>query len=891
MRLIAARLERVRQHRLLELNFAPGFTLIGGPNEAGKSTVVEALHKTLFLKATASGRGVEELRSLTHGGLPEVELRFEAAGLQWLLRKRFAGAGGTCQLSSDGGDTLQGSAAETRLASLLQVPGPVEGRRIAQLPLRWAHLWVRQGEAGSDLLAAGGESYDLALLVQQLQGNGNPEEALRATATALESPLDRKVQTLLQQRLDEQLTATGKVRAGSPLALAQTREAEALNALHRGQARLAELEAAMVQLAQISDRLAAIEQQEQALNQLQRLQSEAEPLRQRLQQLLSVQRQQQALQQQRQADQAQHDRLQQQLQQHRLRLEQLEHATAAGRSRRQALERSSKTLAQQQERVSALLDLAALEREQDQLLAHKSRFDALQQQASAIKDQLQQLPAISGAQVRELRQAEQQLAQAEARCQGMATQVELLASTAPVSLDGRPLAVGQPERLDHAAELSLDGGRTRLLISPGGGQAMDTAVAQRQQAQSRLQTLQQQLGQSSSDAAESLAQQRLVLESELANLRKAAATIPWARLDAQLADLEPRRQRLMRALAALGPDARPSSNGLELAALEAEQDTLRQEQQDLAQQQIRQDAELETTARERDQLLQSQGQQQAEAGRLAGSLSANAQQLEQLERAHGSSQQLEQTLGQLREQVERLSEQLAAVESPLQPGGSDPGQTLRLLAAEKETLLTGRGHQEQICRSLGAGDPTAEVELLQAAWEQSQTERQSLERSTAALQLLLQAFATAQQQAANRYCLPLQQALQGYLDALALPAAAAAALQFSPQQGISALQLQQGAVRFDFGQLSGGMREQLNTALRLALADVLLGAYDGCLPLVLDDAFSNSDPTRRAGLLRMLERGVQRGVQVLLFSCTPADFAALAATPGRQLNLPTGHGH
>ena len=873
MRLIAARLERVRQHRLLELSFAPGFTLIGGPNEAGKSTVVEALHKTLFLKATASGRGVEELRSLTHGGLPEVELRFEAAGVQWLLRKRFAGTGGTCQLSSDGGDTLQGSAAETRLAALLQVPGPVEGRRIAQLPLRWAHLWVRQGEAGSDLLAAGGESYDLALLVQQLQGAGSTQDALRATATALESPRDRQVQALLQQRLDQQLTATGKVRAGSPLALAQTREAEALDALHRSQARLSELEAAMVQLAQIGDRLAAIVLQEQALSQLQQLQ-----------QLQAVQRQQQVLQQQRQADQAQLERLQQQLQQHQLQLGQLDHAASAGRTRRQALERSSKDLAQQQQHVAAQLDLAALEREQDQLQAHKSRFEALQQQASAIKEHLQQLPAISGDQVRELRQAEQQLAQAQARCQGMATQVELLASPAPVSLDGRPLERAQPQRLDHAAELSLDGGRTRLLISPGGGQAMEAAVAQRQQAQGRLQALQQQLGQSSSEAAESVAQQRLVLESELANLRKAAATIPWARLDAQLADLGPRRQRLTRALAALGQDATASAAAPDLAALEAHQDTLRQELQTLARQQAQLEQDNDATAREREQLIQRQGQHQAEAGRLSGALSATAQQLDQLERTHGS-------LGQLQERLEHLSAQLAAVASSLQPGGGEPEQALRLLAAEKETLLTRRGQQEQICRSLGASDPSAEVELLQAAWEQTRAERQTLERSTAALQLLLQAFDAAQQQAADHYCLPLQRALQGYLEALALPAAAAAALQFSPQQGISALQLQQGAVRFDFGQLSGGMREQLNTALRLALAEVLLGAYDGCLPLVLDDAFSNSDPARRGGLLRMLERGVQRGVQVLLFSCIPADFAPLAAAPGQHLSLGAADGH
>ncbi|MFZ9229387.1 MAG: AAA family ATPase, partial [Prochlorococcaceae cyanobacterium] len=240
MQLISARLERVRQHRLLELRFARGFSLIAGANETGKSTVVDALHKALFLKATATGRGIEELRSLTHGGLPEVELRFAAAGSTWLLRKRFAGSGGTCQLSPENGPTLLGQTAETKLAELLQVSGPIEGRRIAQLPLRWAHLWVRQGEAGDDPLAGGGEAYDLAQLVQQLQQRGG-QAAAGATAAALESPLDRQVQQQLQQQLDLQLTSTGKVRAGSPLAASQQRESEARSALSQAELRLAEL--------------------------------------------------------------------------------------------------------------------------------------------------------------------------------------------------------------------------------------------------------------------------------------------------------------------------------------------------------------------------------------------------------------------------------------------------------------------------------------------------------------------------------------------------------------------------------------------------------------------------------------------------------------------------
>ena len=63
MRLLNCQLQNVRLHGDLELNFSPRITLIGGPNESGKSTLVEALHRALFLKASATGAPVEALQS------------------------------------------------------------------------------------------------------------------------------------------------------------------------------------------------------------------------------------------------------------------------------------------------------------------------------------------------------------------------------------------------------------------------------------------------------------------------------------------------------------------------------------------------------------------------------------------------------------------------------------------------------------------------------------------------------------------------------------------------------------------------------------------------------------------------------------------------------------
>jgi recombinational DNA repair ATPase RecF len=108
VRLTHCRLESVRRHRQLELAFASGVTLVAGANESGKSTLVEAMHRALFLRANATGAPIQALRSQQHPGHPQVEIGFEAANQAWTLQKRFSGASGTASLRTAGQDVLQG---------------------------------------------------------------------------------------------------------------------------------------------------------------------------------------------------------------------------------------------------------------------------------------------------------------------------------------------------------------------------------------------------------------------------------------------------------------------------------------------------------------------------------------------------------------------------------------------------------------------------------------------------------------------------------------------------------------------------------------------------------------------------------------------------------------
>jgi DNA repair exonuclease SbcCD ATPase subunit len=959
MRLLHLRLRQLRLHRQLELQFHPRFTLVGGANEAGKSTLVEALHKGLFLKATATGKGVEELRSRQHSGLPEVEIGFEAQGRSWLLRKRFAGSSGTVQLADGVSTSLSGAAAEERLAELLGVEAPVEGRRISQLPQRWAHLWVRQGEAGANPLAAGGNSYDLDRLLNQLQQRGS--------SAALESPLDRQVEANLQLELNQLFTATGKVKAGSVLAQAQGQQQQAAERLQLAQERLGQLETAMEELAQIEQRLELIDgrerpaleaqqqrwrqqqrQLEQAKAQLELRRSQRQPLAQQWQALRQRIEERQQLEGQRQRASAEQGQLLEGQRAHGAQLESIGQQLARLQGQLRDAVQGSRQLQQRLELGQLLLDQAAVEQQVQQLQQHRQQFNLLQQQAAALKTELSSLAPITAERLQELRQAERRVGEARARSEAMAATVTLLRAEQPVLLDGQPLLSGSETRLVQASRLQVGPG-VELEISPGGGEALANASAERLQAESQLAGLLQAMQLTDSDAAEAIAQQRQRLESELANLRRNAAAIPWQRLDEQLAALQNRRQQLnsklesssseLRALQQDGqlpldpanPDAAPDAEPLEI--------WLQEQRQQLQLLQERQQSEQKSYERllGEQQHLQQLGKQTAiKLGELAGLLSAVEQRLQANEsesgqnesgqnesgqyeggqyeggqneageakageaensgaqpgadRLHGQLQQLERQLAALDEKLLVQEQQLAALQAQTDQGSPTGGgeeallAALRQLLAEKEELLLRRGQNLQLCRSLGATNPQADVEQCQAALDHCRDHSQALTGRALALRSLVERFGSARSALADRYGEPMARAIASYLELLGT-GSKAVRLNFDGSSGFNDLQLQQAQESYAFERLSGGMREQLAAALRLAMAEVLAPAYDGSLPLVFDDAFTNSDPERIQGLHQMLERACQSGVQVLLLSCTPNAYGDLADRIGSRLEL------
>jgi len=243
VRITRLRLRDLKVHRDLDLELAPGLTIVRGPNEAGKTTVQRALEIALFRKVTASGAEIEALRSWGAGddGRPWVGVDFVQEDLDGtrngILEKDFRGARGTVRLVLDGETTTDPARADEILADLTGIPSEKFFRSTASVRHHEVNDLARDEGALRDRLqasisgadrgtSAAKRRLDRALHDLQAKGDRNPgrlrvAEMAVARAEAVVSQGEAQLAQLERDR--DALVAARERRAASEHALAERR--------------------------------------------------------------------------------------------------------------------------------------------------------------------------------------------------------------------------------------------------------------------------------------------------------------------------------------------------------------------------------------------------------------------------------------------------------------------------------------------------------------------------------------------------------------------------------------------------------------------------------------------------------------------------------------------
>ena len=890
MRLLSARVRDYRLHRDLSISFDPKFTVIAGPNQSGKSTLAEALHRALFLPVKTGGELLKGMQSDPFMAEPEVELCFEAAGDRWELRKRFAGNRGSASLRDSAGRSLQGEDAEERLAELVGTAAVARNRGAAdQLKERWGHLWVWQGSASSNPLGLSTDGYDHDRLVEQLQAGAE---------LGVQSPLDLAVIDDIQNRWSAIYTAGGanrapQVKRGSGLQLARAAVAEAQDDLETIADQIAQ-QAEAEQAFQAAE--AELELVRQTLPGRQSERTDLEKQLVRCKELESAialaQPQLQAAEKQR--DDLLHDHKQlQELQQQRVTLEAAkapdldrlnvlqEQLAALELARGQVLESleqqeaaaseasaAATALEGQQRRLQQRLDQARLLSQLELLSTNQARFAELQAD-------LAQLPELTASDVEQLRQRETAVRDARVRAEALSAGIEVIRAGRTIRVDGRELAAGSRCLLSEPALLQV-GDDVELRLTPGDGSSAAEAGAVLEAAAQAFAAELQRWNVSTVDEAATAERRRSDLLAEQQRLIEQRGGADPDELRRRLNNLN----ETIEEQPALDPEeASLSTEALDQRLRESElQLNAARQQRDIA---------AASTRERRTELEQCTTRLEGHKREIAAAESALRERENQtitvhalihaLHERHGSAEALADALAQASQRFTELAGDLAQLQGELNELGGDNlkrqaaalDQQINSLELQEREASDKRIRAESRLHADGQVDLQSELEQKQAELESRLVELERLEKEAGMLTLLRRLLEEEQNAMATQYTAPLTERIGIYL-AEVFPEAPKANLSYDARKGFQQLEWRRGnEAVFGFDVLSTGAREQFAAALRVTMAEVLAKAYEGTLPVLFDDAFANSDPERQAGVYRMLQKASEQGLQVILLTCDP----------------------
>lgn len=902
MHILHVHLQNYRVHRNFEATLDETITLLQGPNESGKSTFVEAVHRTLFLKA----KGTSELHTAmtsNHGGIPTVSVKFAIGDAIYTVKKEFNGTKGSTVLQPENGANLIGDEAEEKLAELLDVKGTVGGGGAKKaLPKRWAHLWVWQGSSNLSPLDSAEEAQPaLHASLQQQAGEG-----------LIVSPTDQAVINALQKLRDETLTTAGKAKAGSELKRLEDALEESTKTLAEKKRILTELDQAADQFTQANENLLRhSEFEKSATTQLQEIAAKLKEA-QTLQTLLDEKKRL------RETAVKALNELQNADTEIRKREKDLAEKRQTAKPREQKsvqlgkeINKASTSHAKTQESREALTKAARISRAlRDVWEAQIAIIETTQklktntkklQTAAELKEKLATartafatVEHFTPQAVERLRKLEQATAIAATKLEGFALRVELIDSPHEVTLDGHSLAKGDSETLTASGDLIIDE-TTTIRLTPGNTQNLESAKHAAIEAAENRDAALAKLGVKSPDDAQQGALNRTKAEAQITRLDD-----QWQAID--LPSIEARREQLQQTLARMevkrdqsteGVDAPSFTTDLDAANAQLQQATTdaKQAETQLAEANAEEKAQREKLETLR-QLADSEKAQQQELVDLIKETEARltfererwGEEAQRSTKLIDAESLVAKSTADESQQLNKLNElgpqQLSTDHERL---NSSLANTTKLIQETRDTLSSARTRLQ----ASGTTDPHRDLAEARAEHERIVQRHTHLLHQSAARSMVLDRLKAAQATTTAALTKPLEDAANGYLELL-FDLGAKTKLVWSEDGGsivgMTVERAAQNSSEYRFDELSHGTREQVALALRLAMAEVLAADHNGKLPVVLDDAFTHADRQRIQKLQSVLYRGATRGLQILLLTCHPENYTGLTS---QEITLPS----
>lgn len=864
MKLKRLRIENFKRFRApLELgNFADGLNLFVAPNEAGKSTVAEAIRAAFFERYKSNS--VSGLRPWSDtSATPSVEIEFELGGKPARLSKAFLGKK-RCQLSIDG-KVLDGTEAEDHLGEMLGFSFAGRGGSSPEHMGIPGLLWIKQGTShelakavgfasdhlrnalgdslgeltstsGDDVIKAVESERNQLLTPSTEAPRGAYAEALKRRS-ALEESLAALGAEIDAYRIEVDRLATlrrdhGRDDEAQPwlavreqLAQAQVKLSEATGLADRRAAQEVLLKQATAQVVAVRQQLQLMERDEEALTLREANLEASQSKLSNAQGLL-------------QAWEPRH----------------AEAVLASTKAREQLVAARQVAAWQAQEKSVADLttQLAARQRSLHEAQLKQEELTRLHAEALSL--------ALPSGELTSLREGTDRLRTAQAKLDAVSTALDFeLQPGAKVRAAGAEV-VGAT-RLTVVTRTGIDiDGVGRITVLPG-GEDLQGLIGDRDRQRDELAVLLQSLGVANLAEAESrerLHAQRVADCKVAASVLAAHAPKGIAALEADVAALSTKLTAAKQTLEALTLAVGAKTTSVPVSQAELDESSARTALDDASAQLT--EAKLAVSEANalvnaaRDEVLAARTTL-SDPLRADKKAAASHALTDALARETTAQADVDAIAAQLRslnmsvlqhdvERFDRSAKQLEAAHA------QRAGEIIRL-----EADLEAKG-------ALGLEEMAAD---RQRELDQVGRRCTELERRANALSHLLRLLTEKRSALARRLRAPLQRHLNHYLQILFPGSSIEVGEDLSP--GRITRVGTNGAETGEFEELSVGAREQMGVVARLAYADLLQEAGKSTL-LILDDALVHTDKDRLDQMKRVLYDAASRH-QILVFSCHP----------------------